>query len=387
MYGDSVDKIIQGNTENIIFLKSTDDAMIETLVKMSGTTHESRIDQKTITRDNERVLNKNEGRISYTMATKERPVIQFNDFMFIKERNSIIIKAGTSPIWNHNQTAYPMSWRLFQNTIRLPGKKFSLQTIPTNSSAKDFDVRKNQPNFFHMLDQRLAQARLVDEMKKTYLDVYGITEADMIRMDQNVVADDIMYAINRKLFNMKTRTVDDITEEEENAQMDDLGGSILDHAEDNTELAQEAAKAMAAQEDHKKKRYAGGYISREDLVAMGGAVIRQLDNVLAAAYQESKNFFEDDVQFRVTENGELKSADGILYVRSSMGSNKKDIDALEQAETDADTRVYGEGGPVETFYEVTDEFIKYLASLESWKKLADGHFDLEARRAYERMKR
>ena len=39
VYGDSVDKIVQGNTSNIIFLKSTDDRMIETLSKMSGIRH------------------------------------------------------------------------------------------------------------------------------------------------------------------------------------------------------------------------------------------------------------------------------------------------------------------------------------------------------------
>ena len=54
MYGDSVDNVIKGNTENIVFLKSTDDAMIENLVKMSGVTHETRRDQKTITHDTEK---------------------------------------------------------------------------------------------------------------------------------------------------------------------------------------------------------------------------------------------------------------------------------------------------------------------------------------------
>ena len=41
VYGESVDKIVQGNTSNIVFLKSTDDAMLETLEKMSGKTHKS----------------------------------------------------------------------------------------------------------------------------------------------------------------------------------------------------------------------------------------------------------------------------------------------------------------------------------------------------------
>lgn len=364
--------------------------MIETLVKMSGTTHESRIDQKTITRDNERVLNKNEGRISYTMQTKERPVIQFNDFMFIKERNSIVIKAGSSPLWNRNETAYPMSWRLFQNQIKIPGKKFSLQTIPTNSSAKDFDVRKNQPDFFDMLEQRLAQARIADEMKQAYKDAYGFTEADFIRLDQNVVADDIMHAINGKLFNIKHREANMSDEEQEMLEgmsdlgvMDDLGMHLADVAEDNIEVEQEVAKARAEQEIHQQKRYAGGFISREDLISIAGQVNRQLDKVLAMAYQESQRYFEDSSEFRINDKGELFSANGMLYVRSSKGANREDIEKLENAESDPDSRVFGEDGSHETFYEVTDDFIKYLASLESWKNLADGRFDQEASRAYQ----
>lgn len=384
VYGESVDKIIQGNTENIVFLKSTDDSMIDTLVKMSGTTHESRVDQKTITRDNERILNRNEGKISYTMATKERPVIQFNDFMFIAQRNSIVIKAGESPIWNRNETAYPMSWRLFQNQIKLPGKKFSLQTIPTNSSAKDFDVRKNQPDFFNMLERRLEQAKMSGMMKQAYLDAYGLTETDLIRLDQNVVADDIMHAINSQLYNIKHRSADDSHVEDISGvpEMDEFG-NILDAAVDNIEVAQEAAKAQSKQETHQQKRYAGGQISREDLVSIGGQVNRQLDKVLAEAYAESQKYFEDAPGFRVADNGELMSDTGVMYVRTSKGANREDIELLENAETNTETRVYGEGNVNEVFYEVTDEFIKHLAGLESWQGLAGGRFEQGAKRAYQ----
>lgn len=384
VYGDSVDKIIQGNTENIVFLKSTDDAMIDTLVKMSGTTHESRIDQKTITRDNERVLNKNEGRISYTMATKEVPVIGFNDFMFIKERNAIVIKAGGSPLWNKNETAYPMSWRLFQNQIKLPGKKFSLQTIPTNSSAKDFDVRKNQPDFFKMLDKRLEQARMSDDMRQSYITAYNLDEAELIRMDQNVVADDIMEAINSRIFNLKQRTEDPGDYMDDMPEMDDLGmmTSVIDTAVDNKELAQEAAAAGAQKEEHEQKRYAEGTISRNDLVSLGGQVNRSLDTVLGAAYGECLQYFADDPNYRVSDTEELFSATGALYVRTNKGANKADTDALEQAESDEDSRVYGEDGGQVDFYEVTDEFIRHLADMTSWKHLAGGRFNQEATRAF-----
>lgn len=379
VYGDSVDKIIQGNTENIVFLKSTDDAMIETLVKMSGTTHESRVDSKTITRDNERLLNRNEGRISYTMQTKERPVIQFNDFMFIKERNSIIIKAGSSPIWNRNETALPMSWRLLQNTLKIPGKDFSLQTIPTNSSAKDFDVRKNQPNFFDMLDQRLAQAKEADSYKQAYLDAYGLSEADLIRLDQNVVADDIMHAINSRLYNIEHKGAEI---HEDMPEIDEFG-SVLDGAEDNIELEKEKVKASAKLEDHEKKRFAGGYISKADLIGIGKNVNRNLDKVLAYAYDDCKQFFEDDGNFRINDKEELLSNTGIMYVRSSMGANKEDIEALENAEADDGSRVFGEGDMKEVYFEVTDEFIKYLAELDSWENLAQGRFETSAKKAYE----
>ena len=358
--------------------------MIDTLVKMSGTTHEARVDQKTVTRDNERLLAKNEGKISYTMATKERPVIQFNDFMFIEARNSIVIKAGVSPIWNRNETAYPMSWRLFQNQINLPGKKFSLQTIPTNSSAKDFDVRKNQPDFFNMLDGRLEQAKMADMMKQAYLDAYGLSETDLLRLDQNVVADDIMHAINSQMYNIKHRTAgEDYAEDMEDIPEMDEFGTVLDSAEENTEVIQEAAKAQNQQETHQQKRYAGGQISRDDLISIGGQVNRQLDKVLAQGYAESQQYFEDAPGFRVTDDGELMSDTGVMYVRTSTGADQADIESLENAEMDAETRVYGEGDASEVFYEVTDEFIKYLAELESWRDLAGGRFEQGAKRAYQ----
>jgi hypothetical protein len=67
VYGDSVDKIVQGNTSNIVFLKSTDDAMLDTLQKMSGVTHKTYRDSKTITRDMQKLMMQNEGKASYTV--------------------------------------------------------------------------------------------------------------------------------------------------------------------------------------------------------------------------------------------------------------------------------------------------------------------------------
>ena len=77
-------KIVQGNTSNIVFLKSTDDTMIETLSKMSGVRHKTYTDSKTITRDMQAIIKmtQNEAKTSYTMTTKEEPVISYNDMAF-----------------------------------------------------------------------------------------------------------------------------------------------------------------------------------------------------------------------------------------------------------------------------------------------------------------
>lgn len=393
VYGDSVDKIIQGNTENIVFLKSTDDSMIETLVKMSGVTHESRTDSKTITRDNDRLLNKTDAKISYTRSTRERPVIQFNDFMFIEPRNSIIIKAGVSPLWNRNESAYPMSWLMFKNQIKIPGKKFTLQTVPTNSTAMDFDIRKNQPDFFAMLDQRIKQAALTIEYKQAYLDAYDISESELIRRDQNVVSDDIMHAVNGRLFNIHHRPVEDrLTEEEMEQEFDEFGEAVnpdglLQASVENVELTREQANAEAEQSSRNVKRYAGGHISRENLEAVGGMVNRQLDGVLARAYDESRSYFVDSADYRVNpQTGELSGARGELYVKASSGANRTDVEQLEQGELDEQSRIFGDAVSVEVFFEVTDAFIKHLAGLDSWDHIASGRFESEAKRAYEQLK-
>ena len=66
-----MDKIVQGNTSNIVYLKSTDDTMIDTLSKMSGVRHKTYIDSKTITRDVQSFLKmtQNDGKASYTATT------------------------------------------------------------------------------------------------------------------------------------------------------------------------------------------------------------------------------------------------------------------------------------------------------------------------------
>ncbi len=399
VYGDSVDKVIQGNTSNIVFLKSTDDAMIDTLVKLSGQTHESLIESKTITKDNERLLNKNEGRISYTMSTKERPVIAFNDMLFIPPRNSMVFRAGSSPIWNRNETALAMSWRLLQNTIKNPRKEYTLQTVPTLSTAMDYDIRKNQPNFYAMLDKRLEQAKTVDTIRQQYMDAYGYKEYQMEQLDPDVLSDDLMIAINEMLYGTGIdKTGEDAYWHEAGfssydefieAQMeaDEQGGEeLLKSSKANTELQSEVDKLKTQVDKDSLLIFANGNISKSFLVSPAGQIIGQMDRLLSEAYIETKSYFKNDSKFRYDEkSGELRSDKNELFVRSLTGANAEDFKKLEADTVDPNSSIYSDDEfdeAVTLTHEVTPEFIKWLADRSTWSDIAGGRFDREAGRLY-----
>lgn len=382
VYGDSVDKIVQGNTSNIVFLKSTDDSMLDTLQKMSGTTHKAFTNSKTITRDMEKIVMKNEGKVSYTMSVQEVPVISYNDMAFISERNSIVFRAGDSPIWNRNETILPMSWRLFKDTITAPGKEYSLQTIPTLSSAVDFDVRRNQPDFQKMLDHRMKQAVFADEAMALYRESYGYGDYDIERLDPDNYSDEIMDLINRLSYAADNPKQSN-TEEEmyEDFDLDDFEGDFeyVNDVEENVEQQKETANAQAQYDKKTKKIFAKGLLSPDDLSGIAG-ISHNLDKDIIAAYLEVKGDMWKDTDYFVNRNGSLYGVDGSLYIE--LIDPTESLNALNKASKDETSNVYSEGDTqkdeISKFnsYRVTDEFYMFLAHLDSWR-FAKGRFDQE----------
>ena len=312
VYGESVDRIVQGNVANIIFLKSTDDSMIETLEKMSGKTHRSYVDSKQISQDLDKVVGgKTEGRVSYTMTTKEEPLISYNDMAFLPPRNSIVFRAGDPPVWNRNQTILPMSWRLLRDTIVHPGHEYSLQTIPTLSSAIDFDVRMNQPDFVKMLDKRMRQAVRAADAKHQYQELHGYADVEIERLDPDVYSDEVMEVITMRM------AADEGRDPKVAAVVDTeaYGGTLMfdeDEFVDNVLVAAEVAEREAANRERQRRIYAEGSISKEMLVnADGSAKIKSLDAEIAEAYRSAQVELERDHEhFSVGGDGELRSADG-----------------------------------------------------------------------------
>lgn len=412
MYGDSVDKIVQGNTSNIVFLKSTDDAMIDTLQKMSGTTHKSFTDSKTITRDMQKLMMQNEGKASYTMTTKEVPVISYNDMAFISERNSIVFRAGDSPVWNRNETILPMSWRLFKNTITQPGKNYSLQTIPTLSSALDFDIRQNQPDFIKMLDKRMAQAGKAAAAMDMYKNAYKYTDTELAKLDIDAYSDEIMDLINAMLNDSLGKGTgaesdeDDMFEGDDVVNIDDWDDDMLENhyvdevdeyssygaldindIEDNEDVQQEAARRQAQRDERDRKIYAGGFISKSMLVNPDGSVkSHAFDKDFSEIFANNMGSLLSDRQYFDDVDGNLYGKNGKPYIVKA--DNKAMLERMNEAAQEEGSNVFSEENIDErdlsefNTYIITDAFYQFLASLDAWT-FGDGRFETEMRRRME----
>ena len=383
VYGESVDRIVQGNTSNIVFLKSTDDQMIDTLAKMSGTRHVVYRDSKTVTKDTERLVKgfNVEGKVSYTMSAKEEPVISYNDMAFISERNSILFRAGDAPVWNRNETILPMSWRLFKdingdsNGLIHPGQEYSLQTIPTLSSALDFDVRLNQPDFVKMLSKRMKQAESAVRSKEIYQSVYGYADIDIARLDPDVYSDEVMDLVDASLREVIAGETGEAADE---VDTDDVPEGFYDEdweADLDTERA--AAEARGRQAAREELIYAGNQINRDMLVRGDGRTAKSsLDREICEAYEATRAYLEQDSEhFSVGAGGSLRSADGrTLYIDALDESEA--LRELNAAATDEAARVYAEEQVKDlSGYVVMPEFVLFLASLDNWHDLAGGEFE------------
>lgn len=390
--------------------------MIDTLQKMSGVTHKSFVDSKTIQRDIQKLMMQNEGKASYTMTTKEVPVISYNDMAFISERNSIVFRAGDSPVWNRNETILPMSWRLFKNTITQPGKNYSLQTIPTLSSALDFDIRQNQPDFIKMLDKRMAQAGKAAMAKDLYQKAYKYTDAELARLDIDAYSDEIMDLINGMLSNSLGKSDvsdenrakeddldeifalddvpeidDDIFDENYNDDVpeEDTGYGMInsESIEDNSDVQAEAAKRQAIKNEREMRIYAGGYISKADLVSADGKTATHgFDRDFSEIFANNMGDMLNDANYFISVDGNLYGINNQPYIVKR--DNSAMLAHMNAAAQDEGTNVYGEAGIQEsdlndfTTYMVTDAFYRFLASLDAWT-FANGCFEREMRNRME----
>ena len=383
------------NTSNIIYIKSSDDSLIDTFVKMTGVTHRVYGSSKTVTRDLEKLWMKNKGEVSLSYSAVEEPVISYNDFYFIAERNSIVLRAGDPPVWNRNETILPMAWRLYKDTIKLPGKEFTLSTIPSLSNITDFDIRKNQPDFGKMFTKKLEQAAEVERAVDRYAEVYGYSDYDIAQLDPDLYADDIMDIIRDCMeaknedFSDDFRPYDPEFDEKPSVSFD-RSKLLNNNRTSNYSLTsgstsnEEFKKAFIENEKNEKiknaKIYAGGLVSRSDLYDPHGCgCLGTYDECIIASYVSCMTDFSNSVDFEV-ENGTRilrlrKNGEVLINVE---GMTQAAIDKINKEIGDPNSRSFGNKKLTlddATKYKVTPAFIEYLISLDSWKGIAGGSFE------------
>lgn len=347
--------------------------MLDQLQKMSGTRHVGYINGRNVTVDKGQVFMQVRNESTMNIQVVEEPVISYNDMAFINDRNSIVFRAGDSPVWNKNEMILPMSWRLFQNTIVHSGHDYSLQTIPTLSSALDFDIRKNQPDFMKMLEKRMSQAKEAESAKRAYQKAYDISDTQMARLDLDVLSDELMQIINDSVATNKQKKSANVN------SFNQPEPDLSDLIEDNEEQLEINKKMEDAHKEADLKRYAEGLLSRSDLID-NGFIDHKYDNLIIGAYIEQRgNFSQDYVHFRIN-NGDLCAPDGTVYIKRVPVS--EDLKTLNDAAKAKKSNVYADGDVMESSnyvhssYKVTEDFYKFLISCEKWD-FAKGRFDAE----------
>lgn len=404
VYGDSVDKILQGNTGNIIYLKSTDDSLLSVLQSISGIKHNAYTDSKTVTWDPKKVINSVDSKVSETTSVKEMPVIKKNDMLLIPYANSIVFGHGY-PIWNRNQLSMPFAYALLKNQLHdLHAKeKLTLNTIPSNNNTMDFDLLGNQPNFIKMVQKRVEQARLVPKMMYRYRKVHGknghmLSDDDMAKLNQDEVAKEIMYEVNKELRKKHETVKNNI--KKSNAIKNNTSSSLShniqamaamsDESDDEVDADLEAAfndyqentdfTQSRAEEDNKEKFakagvYAGGKVSKYDVIQ------GNVDDEIVKAIYELRSAIKGngDAVLHMDEDNNIVSADGTLFVKN----NSQDEQELEEKlNTQEIAGQRPDSGDATSMYEIQPAFREYLAGLDSWGNILQGRFEREFEHVY-----
>lgn len=350
VYGDSADKIIQGNTSNIVFLKSNDETMLEVLSKLSGVKHETYTKQRNIQKSLVKVANRVDDVISYGQTAEQVPVIKYSDLLTLDSKNSIVFKAGNNPIWNRNASVMPMSYCLYEDTISIPGVKFNLQTIPTLSSAMDFDIKKNQPDFYKILYKRLRQARKVKPIQKKYMEAYNYSESDLSKLNVDILADEIMEYVNHYV----------------SKEIEDFKDSAFANSQDNTEMIKSKEQAKLRKEYMDRRIYANGKLSKSDVLS------GQFDKYFIYSFIDMKQDFSSHVDFILNDNF-LVDVNGEILLKKM---TTDEIDEINSNVKNPNSRTYAEDDSyINEIYHwsVEEAFRRYLIKFDNWDHL--GKFD------------
>lgn len=429
IYGQNSNKTIEGNTGNFIYLKSTDYQMLQELSNLSGTTHHTYRDSRSLDYNNRHVVNRVSSKIHDTMAVKKVNVLSVNYLMNMPRFSQAVLGKG-NPIVSQNQDVMPMAYRLF----RRQNEPYTLSTIPSLADTAGFDILANQPDIYAMVNRRVRQAKMSKAVEYRYMRVHHLSKDQFNNLDANARARVIMKNVNAQLDydDKKYKAHKDankgenskdvqgasdlvnsiFSSESKNANKD--GGSNIplnNSSDDDNVFKQEATPAedtLSAQQmstevhnQYISKRYAKHSLSRQDLCfpEKGGMEANPSkpkhvqDALISEAYGDSINGFRKDKRFDVNSHGSLflRNANGnpIPLVYSATDDNQwtQKNNAIERRAEEGDKT--GKGlkhtpGPLDkdpnddnsaNRYHPTNAFYKFLVDQDSWQDIAGGQFD------------
>lgn len=414
VYGDSIDKILQGNTANIIYLKSNDDSMLDTLIGLGGVRHESRQSSKNFSTHLKSLPGKSDGSgdsVSYTISTSEVPVISKNDMLFIQQGNAMTFRLGENPIWSKNQLAMPFAYALHAKLFK-EAPKYSLLTVPTPSNTDEFQILENIPDWTAMVEKRVRQAKISLKMMERYQDAYGLGPDDLQKLDSELVSIDVMEAVNEQLHledAKRARELREVQEQAENYENNrsefEVDADEIDFANDDDDEPDEIEDMSNSAQIHTAiKNFSSNEAalnagksqfnnSKMNEVMIGdsrngSAVTRyefrnsghSYDDILSKAYDENRNAFSSvgaGDGWQVTDNGELYH-NGILMFRNVQKE-------LEDMMANSDVKVVDDDdlSNPDIKWEPTVEFMDYVVSGNVFRDMIDGRFARTLRRLYE----
>lgn len=424
VYGKNINNILQGNVGNILYIKSTDDSMLQILEQLSGKMYRIEHDSQTISNDMYKVINRTDGKLSQNRTVKEVPVITKNNMLQVTRGDLMVFgKSGGNPIWDTNQCAMPYAFQLLEsNPLEdfSDPKSYTLRTVPTTANTMDFDMLNNIPNFIHMVSKRVQQAKQVEHKTELFKQTHFIhnrqlDDDDLSKMNVEELSKEIMRAVNEQLAfdnNLKASTshVNEDVSDDELMGSDDPDGSVtvsgdsavtqglIDSAEENTEFTKEVANAQKIQDQRDEAQYAEGTVSKHELQFDRTDELRE---VLGTAYVQEIDAFKADSRFTVDDNNNLYMGQTLMIKNavddlktaaehfgsindssndddSSSGMDLSGLMAGGSSDNIDDSSVLAPGMNVE----IQPAWFDFLASLPDWGSLANGQYDKAVAAAY-----
>lgn len=186
LYSEDIEKIIRANSANTIFLKSNDKDLIDELVRMSGTVHESRRKQKSVGKKTGDVITSSESVINIQVEKQESTALTANDFLFLagaSPGNAVTMISGEMPILSKDAAIIPMAAGLHKHLPQATAKKngqtinYSDSSMPSNKSADAVNYLDNVIDGDKLVRDKVAQAKIARKMQAGFLETakkYGI---------------------------------------------------------------------------------------------------------------------------------------------------------------------------------------------------------------------